>query len=60
MIVGAISDSTHSLGFALQTTGPTCLLLAGLICLIGIKTVAGDIERAHKRINQSSREAHSK
>ncbi|GLV59948.1 MFS transporter [Dictyobacter sp. S3.2.2.5] len=52
LIVGAISDKTHSLGFALQITGPTCLFLAGLICLIGVKTVAGDIQRAHRRINR--------
>ncbi|GER92037.1 MFS transporter [Dictyobacter vulcani] len=52
LIVGIISDSTHSLGFALQVTGPTCLLLAGLICLIGIKTVPKDMERMHKHLNQ--------
>lgn len=43
LIVGWIS-STHSLGFALLVTGPTSLFLAGLICLIGIKTVAGDMQ----------------
>ncbi|GCE06644.1 spinster family MFS transporter [Dictyobacter aurantiacus] len=57
LIVGAISDSTNSLGFALQITGPTCLLLAGLICLIGVKTVAGDIQRAHRRVNRRDEES---
>ncbi len=49
LIVGWISN-THSLGFALLATGPTSLFLAGLICLIGIKTVAGDIKAMRKHL----------
>jgi MFS family permease len=47
VIVGMISQSSHSLDFALRITAPTCLLLAGLICLIGIKTVAKDMQAVH-------------
>jgi MFS family permease len=50
LIVGWIS-STHSLGFALLVTGPTSLFLAGLICLIGLKTVAGDIKATQKQLD---------
>jgi MFS family permease len=53
-IVGQISDTYHSLGFALLVTGPTSLFLAGLICLIGIKTVAGDIQAIHKPLSTDS------
>lgn len=47
-IVGRLSDAYHSLGFALLITGPSSLFLAGLICLIGIKTVAEDIQAIHR------------
>jgi len=50
LIVGWIS-STHSLGFALRVTSPTSLFLAGLICLIGLKTVAGDIKATQKQLD---------
>jgi MFS family permease len=50
LIVGWISN-THSLGFALLVTGPTSLFLAGLICLIGIKTVAGDIKAMQEHLH---------
>lgn len=49
LIVGWISN-THSLGFALLVTGPTSLFLAGLICLIGIKTVAADMKAMRKHL----------
>lgn len=48
-IIGRISNS-YSLGFALLVTAPTSLFLAGLICLIGIKTVAGDIKTTRKQL----------
>lgn len=51
LIVGAISQATHSLGFALRVTAPTCLLLAGLICIIGIKTVAKDMQAMQKELH---------
>lgn len=41
-IVGVIADRS-SLGFALLVTGPTFLLLAGVVCLIGLYTVARDM-----------------
>jgi MFS transporter, Spinster family, sphingosine-1-phosphate transporter len=50
-IVGWISSNAHSLGFALLVTGPTCLLLAGLICLIGLKTVAGDMQAVRRQLD---------
>src|SRR6266536_5923583 len=43
-IIGLISDRA-SLGTALMVTGPTFLFLAGLVCLIGLKTVARDMRR---------------
>lgn len=52
LIVGIISESTHSLSFAFLVTAPTCLLFAGLICLIGIKTVAGDMQNMQRLLKQ--------
>jgi MFS family permease len=49
LIVGIISQDSHSLEFALRITAPTCLLLAGLICLVGIKTVAKDMQAMQER-----------
>lgn len=43
-IVGAIADSYKSLGFALLITAPTCLFVAGIICLLGLRTVARDMQ----------------
>ncbi|GCE49470.1 sugar phosphate permease [Thermosporothrix hazakensis] len=51
IIIGAIADRS-SLGLALQTTGPICLLVAGLICLIGLKTVAGDMKAMQARLQR--------
>ncbi|BCL79931.1 MFS transporter [Ktedonobacteria bacterium brp13] len=50
-IVGAISDKTGSLVTALTLTGPTSLLLAGLICLIGLKTVGKDMQKMQDSLN---------
>ncbi len=47
LIVGAIAEHS-SLGSALLVTAPTCLFLAGIICLIGLRTVASDM-RAQQR-----------
>src|SRR5207302_9116524 len=41
--IGALANYL-SLGTALILTAPTCLLLAGLICLFGLKTVARDMQ----------------
>jgi MFS family permease len=48
-IIGYISDRS-SLGTALITTAPTFLFLAGLVCLIGLKTVRRDMQRMQKQI----------
>lgn len=56
LIVGAISQAQHSLGFALRVTAPTCLFLAGLICIIGIKTVSKDMQAMQKGLQQDHQE----
>jgi MFS family permease len=43
-VIGAIANN-NSLGFALTATAPTFLFLAGLACLIGLRTVARDMHR---------------
>lgn len=43
-VIGAIANNT-SLGFALTATAPTFLFLAGLACLLGLRTVARDMQR---------------
>src|SRR6266516_1927099 len=48
-IIGLISDRA-SLGTALMVTGPTFLFLAGLVCLIGLKTVARDMRRMQEQL----------
>lgn len=48
-IIGVISDQS-SLGIALITTAPTFLLLAGLVCLIGLRTVSRDMRRMQEQL----------
>lgn len=48
-VIGLISDQT-SLGVALLVTAPIFLFLAGLVCLLGMKTVAGDMRRMQQRL----------
>jgi MFS family permease len=48
-IIGFISDRS-SLGTALISTAPTFLFLAGLVCLIGLRTVRSDMQRMQKRL----------
>jgi len=43
-VIGAIANNT-SLGIALTATAPTFLFLAGLACLVGLRTVARDMQR---------------
>ena len=50
-IIGLISDRA-SLGAALMITGPTFLFLAGLVCLIGLKTVAKDMRRMQEQVHK--------
>ncbi len=42
-VIGAIANNT-SLAFALTATAPTFLFLAGLACLVGLRTVARDMK----------------
>ncbi len=43
-VIGAIANNT-SLGIALTVTAPTFLFLAGLACLVGLRSVARDMQR---------------
>jgi MFS transporter, Spinster family, sphingosine-1-phosphate transporter len=52
-LIGAIDNQTHSLGLALITTAPTFLLLAGLVCLIGLRTVASDMRKMQEQMRAS-------
>lgn len=49
-VIGLISDRS-SLYIALITTAPTFLFLAGLVCMIGLKTVRRDMERMYAQLN---------
>jgi MFS family permease len=42
--IGALADKIP-LGIALTVTAPTSLFIAGLICLLGLRTVARDMQR---------------
>lgn len=42
-IIGMLADK-FSLGTALLATAPLCLFIAGLVCLLGLKTVANDMQ----------------
>lgn len=50
-IIGAISQQS-SLGTALITTAPACLLIAGIICLFGLKTVARDMRAMQTQLQE--------
>lgn len=51
LLVGVIADHI-TLGTALLITAPTCLFIAGIVCLIGLRTVAGDMRAMQKEIGQ--------
>ena len=51
VIIGAISQR-FSLGFALLITAPPCLFLAGLICLLGLRTVAKDMVAMQEQLHR--------
>ncbi len=53
LIIGALADRCSSLGFALLLTAPPCLLMAGLICLAGLRTVADDMKAMEKQVSRS-------
>ena len=48
-VIGAIANNS-SLGLALTLTAPTCLFLAGLVCLLGLRTVARDMHRMQAQL----------
>lgn len=48
-VIGFIADK-YSLGFALLITAPTFLFLAGLVCLLGLRSVAGDMQRMQEQL----------
>ena len=47
--IGLISDNS-SLNTALLTTAPLFLLLAGIVCLLGLKTVGKDMQRMQQQM----------
>jgi MFS family permease len=49
--IGALAGNV-SLGTALTITAPTSLFIAGLICLLGLRTVAGDMQRMQKTMHE--------
>jgi MFS family permease len=52
--IGAIADRLP-LGTALMLTAPTCLVIAGLVCLLGLRTVARDMQAMQKSLSQAQR-----
>ncbi len=50
-VIGAIA-SNLTLGTALALTAPTFLLLAGLVCLLGLRWVARDMVNMQKRLQK--------
>ena len=51
LVIGAIADRS-SLGYALIITAPLCLFLAGLISLIGLRTVARDMQTMQEQMRK--------
>ena len=51
LLIGILADRI-SLGTALLITAPTCLFVAGIACLIGLKTVAKDMSALQKQMSQ--------
>lgn len=49
--IGAIAGHL-TLRVALMLTAPTCLILAGLICIFGLRTVARDMQEVQKSLSQ--------
>jgi MFS family permease len=53
-LIGLISDTFHhSLGTALLLTAPTALVLAGIVCLSGLRTVARDMRSMQEQLRGS-------
>jgi MFS family permease len=51
-VIGAIANNS-SLGLALTVTAPTFLFLAGLACLVGLRTVARDMNRMQVQLHEA-------
>ncbi len=59
-LIGALSDRFHALGMdkaqalgtALLSTAPVCLALAGIVCLIGLRTVARDMRKMQEYLHR--------
>jgi MFS family permease len=58
-VIGMLADN-FSLGTALLATAPLCLFIAGLICLLGLKTVANDMRAMQEALagGQQKRDHH--
>ena len=52
LLVGVLADRI-SLGTALLVTAPTCLFIAGIVCLFGLRTVANDMNALQKQMSQN-------
>ncbi len=50
--IGALADKVP-LGLALTVTAPTCLFIAGLICLLGLRTVARDMRSMKESLHRT-------
>jgi MFS family permease len=46
----------HALGLALLVTAPACLFLAGVACLVGLRTVAKDMKKVQTQLHQKPKE----
>ncbi|GAC1401807.1 MAG: MFS transporter [Ktedonobacteraceae bacterium] len=63
LLIGILSDMfhalgyAHSLGIALLVTTPICLVLAGIVCLIGVRTVAHDMQSMQEHLHRKQKEA---
>jgi sugar phosphate permease len=51
LLIGVLADHI-TLGKALLITAPTCLFIAGIACLIGLRTVAADMRAMQKRVGR--------
>jgi hypothetical protein len=47
----------QALGQAFLLTAPPCLLLAGIACLVGLKTVAKDMEKMQAQLHEKHKES---
>lgn len=55
-LIGWIAYRLHNLNVALLITAPTALFIAGLICLLGLRTVARDMKIMESQLQQKHAE----